>query len=171
MYLRPAAGPLKGLRGGSLALRRSTSTVDVEFSGSLLQGEIRPESQLHDGIEAPLELALGARAGLHLPENSFLGMNGFIGFQYGYLTWKYRNSVFAIDRDGYGQEVSRDSIGGFAGFVGLGVRPVQTRVFSVGVNFRVGRRTYLAETTEGFSNDVFRDSWFSQADVELVIRL
>lgn len=167
-HLRTSDGVLTSLTGGGLDIGMYLSSrVDAEASYHILWGRVDRESVAYGGVTAPIENAFALRARVYPSKDRALGFNGFFGLRYGLLRWDYRYPVLAIDEYGYGDEIWGDSIRQVSWLSGIGIIPLRTRFMAVGFDLGVGRRTYAGKTREGFSNDLFANSWYSQATIEL----
>lgn len=170
LHLRSASDVVASLSGAGIEVGLPLShQVDAQAGVYYLRGELDAESPAVGALARPEELSVGALARVYASETRKLGLNGFIGCRYGQLSWRYRNPVFAIDPYGYGRDVGDDSIKNIFGFVGVGITPFRSRLVEAGLELGAGRRIYWMETTEGFRNDLFEDSWFTQLTCKLTL--
>jgi hypothetical protein len=133
------------------------------------RGRVRESSQAHGGIEDLFETAVDLRVRAPLLEGDLSGLSGFVGARFGWLQWDYRNPVVALDPWGVGDEIWDDSLGNVTGYAGIGVTPIRTPSWRIGVDFAAGWRGYAQETYQGFRNDLFADAWMLQLNVQFVL--
>jgi hypothetical protein len=134
-----------------------------------LRGEIRADSPAFGGLTNPREFDVEARANFPFFAYSVMSMNWCTGIRGGFLAWDYANPVTAADDDGRSRRVDEDWLPTVSIYVGLGLTPLRTQIFEIGVDAGVGLRGYFTETHQGFQNDLFGDGVFTQFSIEMAL--
>jgi len=86
------------------------------------------------------------------PRHTFLGHYFTAGVAYAQLHWSYANAIQLDD-----ETIRSDDLEGLELFVGMGVHLAQTERFQLGLEILPSMTHWLAQTDEGFDNDVFGD--------------
>ncbi len=148
---------------------KSFSTFTVMFSGytgpryrahaGLYFGRGKAGSQpnVRDGLRWISEAGIdvGSR-GYFTPDHSLLGVYMLVGLRAGILYWSYNTALDATAADGTPEKISKDGLGIFTPYIGLGTSLLQSKTFHLGVNFTVGGRLTINHTLEGYENDIFK---------------
>jgi hypothetical protein len=122
------------------------------------------------GLKDEIEFAADFSARYYLtPPHTFLGVYPIVGMRFGTLFWNYTTPVDGI-ADGVPKTIEDDYLNYFAMYGGLGVSLVQTRHFSTGLHLTGGFRDYDDNTFEGFHNELFPTTGYSQLTFEMALK-
>ncbi len=114
------------------------------------------------GLEDEFELGADFSGRFYLtPSHTFLGVYSLAGLRVGTLFWSYRRPVDVIT-DGGPKTIEDDHLNTYSLYSGLGVSLVQARHFHSGLNLTGGVRLYDPKTFEGFRNDLFPTTGYTQ---------
>jgi hypothetical protein len=181
-FIHPNLGVVIG--GGSLGGQEFSGFglggLDLGFSvpprwqfdvqGLVLTPNLTSYSLAGQGFKDEVELALDLSARFYLtPPHTFTGIYPIAGLRFGSLFWNFRRPV-NVYADGRNKTLEDDYINYYAIYGGLGVSLIQARHFRANVNLIGGGRDYDKTTFEGFPNDLFPATGFTQVAVELNYR-
>ena len=142
----------------------------IDFGLMVLGPNLSATSLAGQGLKDEIELAAELSARWYLtPPHTFLGVYPLAGFRVGTLFWNFRSPVQVI-ADGTTKTLEDDYLNYYGLFGGLGVSLVQTRHFSTGLNLTGGFRAYDEKTFEGFRNNLFPTTGYTQLEYEITFR-
>jgi hypothetical protein len=165
----------------ALSLIGGFGTVDTDqfdgfgalgIGGSVMKGPMRldlwllyaptnltEESGVVEALVDEFEVAADLRLRYRFtPEHTFAGIYALFGARFGTLTWSYQNGVVVTDDYGNLHTIYDDWLTYYAGYLGVGISPMQTEHIIFGIDFSAGLKTYESYTDEGFKQDLF-DDW------------
>ena len=165
-WIYPAGDTLARVDRGTLILGRGPWDHWFFHLGAYYgNGELgRPDLT---GIRSPREMGIEAGGRYYFTsDHTFLGAYLSFNLGLGAAIWNYTDPVPVTTEEGGTAFVDSDDLGLYTGAVGIGFSLVQTRHFHLGAGAMTGFRMYATETTEGFSNDLFKDVGYLQWHLE-----
>ncbi|HEY2955906.1 MAG TPA: hypothetical protein VGK89_11730 [Candidatus Eisenbacteria bacterium] len=136
----------------------------------VLSPNLSATSLAGQGLKDELELAADLSARYYLtPPHTFLGVYPLVGMRFGTLFWNFRKPVNVI-ADGHPKTIEDDYLDYFAIYGGAGLSLIQSRHFHSGLNLTSGVRAYGDKTFEGFRNDLFPATGYTQLAFEVTYR-
>ena len=137
---------------------RLEKRLRADFSVLYIPTQLTESSGVVDALNSEKEVALDLRLRYSFtPAHTFAGLYGVIGGRAGWLMWNYANDITVVDENGNPRTLEDDRLTYYAGYLGVGVAPVQTEHFMLGVDLDVGLQTFESYTHEGFKQDLFDD--------------
>ena len=153
----PSGDAISRMTSGSLAYSRYFNPRFRAHIGAYYgQARRGPDELVQDGITSLAEAGaeIGARNYL-TADHTAVGFYLLYGIRLGGLFWDYAQPVEVGDG---GRMVNSDTVFVGTPFLGFGCAFVQTETFQLGVSGVWGVRAGARHTSEGFRNDVFRES-------------
>jgi hypothetical protein len=142
----------------------------IDLAGMILSPNLSATSVAGQGLTDELELAADLSARYYLtPPHTFLGVYPLAGMRFGTLFWSYRNPIL-VTADGGPKTIQDDYLNYYGLYGGLGVSLVQTRHFTTGVHLTAGFRAYDENTFEGFHNNLFPTTGYTQIAFEALYK-
>ncbi len=159
-----------GFRGVGIEyslLTQEKFRIDFEFE--IYQAPIQETSGLNQSLKGGVFLF---NFGVDLnffttPEHTFFGNYFFIGGGLSLLSWEYQHPIY-LEHDYDTERITSDSVPGIDLHAGVGINVMQTDFLRIGAEVMPGILLWNPETTEGFTNDVFKP--FAYIKVNFVIR-
>ncbi len=137
---------------------RVEERVRVGLSFLYIPTQLTENSGVVDALTDEKEVALDVFLRYYFtPAHTFAGLYGVIGGRAGWLMWNYANDITVVDENGNPRTLEDDRLTYYAGYLGVGVAPVQTEHITLGVDLDVGLKTFESYTSEGFNQDLFDD--------------